>query len=158
MSTDLQHYWVCSPWQGLWGGSAFQGAGQWVRWEKLFPVCVSPLNTGLVKTCPFQWWQECRRDGQSEKFKKGWATVQFSSVQSLSGVRLFATPWTAACQAFLAITNSQSAPKPTSSESVMSSSHLQLTVLIYKSWLFYLSRLWVVVVLWLFKNSHYREG
>ena len=33
---------------------------------------------------------------------------QFSSVQSLSCVQLFATPWTTACQAFLSITNSQS--------------------------------------------------
>ena len=33
--------------------------------------------------------------------------LQFSSVQSLSHVQLFATPWTAACQASLSITNSQ---------------------------------------------------
>ena len=38
--------------------------------------------------------------------------VKFSSVQSLSCVQLFATPWTAACQASLSITNSQSLPKP----------------------------------------------
>ena len=38
-------------------------------------------------------------------------SVQFSSVQSLSGVWLFATPWTAACQHSLSITNSQSLPK-----------------------------------------------
>ena len=38
-------------------------------------------------------------------------SVQFSSVQSLSRVLLFATPWTAAHQASLSITNSQSAPK-----------------------------------------------
>ena len=50
-----------------------QSAGQWVRWEELFPVCLSSLNRGLVKACPFQWWQDCRRDGQPEKFKKGWA-------------------------------------------------------------------------------------
>ena len=49
-----------------------------------------------------------------------------SSVQSLSHVRLFATPWTAACQASLSITNSQSLPKPMSIESVMPSSHLIL--------------------------------
>ena len=50
--------------------------------------------------------------------------IQFSSVQSLSRVRLFATPWTAALQASLSITNSQSLPKPMSIESVMPSSHL----------------------------------
>ena len=51
---------------------------------------------------------------------------QFTSVQSLSRVRLFATPWTAAHQASLSITNSQSLPKPMSIESVMPSNHLIL--------------------------------
>ena len=49
-----------------------------------------------------------------------------TSVQSLSRVRLFATPWTAACQASLSITNSQSLPKLMSIESVMPSNHLIL--------------------------------
>ena len=53
-------------------------------------------------------------------------SVQFSSVQSLSCVHLFATPWTAACQASLSITNSWSPPKPMSIESVMPSNHLIL--------------------------------
>ena len=51
---------------------------------------------------------------------------QFSSVQSLSRVRLSATPWIAARQASLSITNSQSSLKLTSIESVMPSSHLIL--------------------------------
>ena len=51
---------------------------------------------------------------------------QFSSVQSLSRVRLFATPWTAARQASLSITNSWSLPKLISIESVMPSNHLIL--------------------------------
>ena len=51
---------------------------------------------------------------------------QFSSVQSLSHVRLFATPWTEAHQASLSITNSQSPPKPMSIELVMPSNHLTL--------------------------------
>ena len=51
---------------------------------------------------------------------------QFSSVQSLSPVWLFVTPWTAACQASLSITNSWSPPKPTSVELVMPSNHLIL--------------------------------
>ena len=50
-----------------------------------------------------------------------------SSVQSLSCVWLFSTPWTAACQASLSITNSRSPPKPMSIESVMPSNHLILT-------------------------------
>ena len=50
----------------------------------------------------------------------------FSSVQSLSHVRLFETPWIAAHQAFLSITISQSSFKLMSIESVMPSSHLIL--------------------------------
>ena len=49
-----------------------------------------------------------------------------SSVQSLSCVRFFATPWTAARQASLSITNSRSLPKLMSIESVMPSNHLTL--------------------------------
>ena len=51
---------------------------------------------------------------------------QISSVQSLSCVWLFVTPWIAACQASLSITNSQSSLKLMSIESVMPSSHLIL--------------------------------
>ena len=50
----------------------------------------------------------------------------FSSVQSLSRVQLFATPWITARQAFLSITNSQGLPKLMSIKSVMPSSHLIL--------------------------------
>ena len=53
-------------------------------------------------------------------------SVQFSSVQSLSRVQLFATPWIAAHQASLSITNSGSSLKLMSIESVMPSSHLIL--------------------------------
>ena len=52
--------------------------------------------------------------------------VQFSSVQSLSRVRLPATPWTTARQASLSIISSQSSFRLTSIESVMPSSHLIL--------------------------------
>ena len=50
----------------------------------------------------------------------------FTSVQSLSCVRLSATSWTAACHASLEFTNSQSSPKPMSIESMMPSNHLIL--------------------------------
>ena len=49
---------------------------------------------------------------------------QFSSVQLLSHVQFFATPWTAACQASLSITNSWSVLKLMSIETVMPSKHL----------------------------------
>ena len=52
--------------------------------------------------------------------------LTFSSVQLLSRVRVFATPWIAAHQASLSITNSQSLLKPMSIELVMPSSHLIL--------------------------------
>ena len=52
--------------------------------------------------------------------------IQFSSVQSLSRVRLFATPWITAHQASLSITNSRSLLKPMPIKSVMPSSHLIL--------------------------------
>ena len=54
------------------------------------------------------------------------SSVQFSSFQSFSRVRLFATPWNAAHQASLSVTNSQSLLKLKSMESVMSSNHLIL--------------------------------
>ena len=50
-------------------------------------------------------------------------SVQFSSVQSLSNVWLFAIPWTAACQASLSITNSWSLLKLMSIKSVMPFNH-----------------------------------
>ena len=59
----------------------------------------------------------------------GWTfqiEVDFSSVQLLSHVRLFATPWTTARQASLSIINSQSLLKPMSIKSVMPSNHLIL--------------------------------
>ena len=52
--------------------------------------------------------------------------IKYSSVQLLSRVRLFATPWTAACQAFLSITNSQCLLKLMPIGSVMPSNHLIL--------------------------------
>ena len=65
--------------------------------------------------------QTCSRDVPTPHFLSF-----FSSVQSLSRVWLFATPWNAACQASLSITNSRSPPKPISIESVMPSNHLIL--------------------------------
>ena len=63
---------------------------------------------------------------QGKPRNPGVVSVQFSSVQSLSRVRLSVTPRTAARQASLSITNSRSLPKLMSIESVMTSSHLTL--------------------------------
>ena len=55
-----------------------------------------------------------------------WISFQFSSVQSLSRVKLFATPWITSHQASLSITNSRSSLRLISIESAMASSHLIL--------------------------------
>ena len=64
------------------------------------------------------WWAAVYRVSKTQ--------TQFSSVQSLSHVQLFVTPWTAAHQALLSITNSQSVLKLMSIELVMPSNHLML--------------------------------
>ena len=63
---------------------------------------------------------------KKHKLSLDWEYIQFSSVQLLSRVRFFVTPWIAACQASLSITNSQSSLTFMSIESVMPSSHLIL--------------------------------
>ena len=67
----------------------------------------------MTKIIPGAWKLSCHKD-------------QFSSVQLLSHVQLFVTPWTAACQASLSIISSQSSLKLISIESVMPSNHLIL--------------------------------
>ena len=63
----------------------------------------------------------CNSLSDSSEFKNPFPVGQFSSVQSLSHVWLFTTPWTTAHQASLSITNSRSSLKPMSIESVMPS-------------------------------------
>ena len=63
-------------------------------------------------------------------------SVIFSSVQSLSYVQLFATPWTAARQTSLSITNSRSLLKLMSIELVMPSNHLILCHPLLLPWIF----------------------
>ena len=65
-------------------------------------------------------------DKKLERLNEVELFIQFSSVRSLSHVQLFATPWTAACQASLSVTNSWSLLKLISIESVMPSNHLIL--------------------------------
>ena len=72
----------------------------------------------------------CQKPKDSILFNDQWAEISIilfsQSVQLFSHVQLFATPWTAAGQASLSITNSQSLPKLMSIKSVMPSSHLIL--------------------------------
>ena len=72
-----------------------------------------------------EYWGTCCLNS---RFKKNYGNISvlFSSVQSLSRVWLFVTPWISARQASLFITNSRSSLRLTSIESVMPSSHLIL--------------------------------
>ena len=83
----------------------------------------SPLPCGLLRP-PDTRFVLCLPKPSSCGFPGG--SVQFSSVQSLSHVQLFATPWTAARQASLSITNSWSLSKLMSIDSLMPSNHLIL--------------------------------
>ena len=69
-------------------------------------------------------WYFCKR--KNVDLYTQTSSVWFSSVQSLSWVQLFATPWTAALQAVLSIISSRSSPKLMSIESEMPSNHLIL--------------------------------
>ena len=78
---------------------------------------------------PSSFWVDIKAYISSSSFDPiwfNWDWHQFSSVQSLSRVQLFATPWTAAHQASLSITNSRSLPKLMSIEWAMPSNHLIL--------------------------------
>ena len=93
----------------LQGTFLIQGSKLHLLW---FPHCRQILYCWATEKAPLGIYYETH--------------VQFSSVQSLSHVWLFVIPWTAACQASLSITNSQSLPKLMSIESVMPSNHLIL--------------------------------
>ena len=70
--------------------------------------------------------KERKRDEKQEAMYSGLLYLTFSSVQSLSQARIFATPQTAVCQAFLSITNSRSLLKLISIKSVKTLNHLIL--------------------------------
>ena len=85
------------------------------RWKKMM------LSTPILPSALLVWQSLLQRAA-----RLWYPQIQFGSVQSLSRVRLFATPWITACQASLSTTNSWSSLKLTSIESVMPSSHLIL--------------------------------
>ena len=85
----------------------------------------APLSMGFSRQ---EYWSglPCPSPGYLPEPGVKRVSLQFSSAQSLSRVRLFVTPWTTAHQASLSITNSWSLPKLMSIESVMPSNHLIL--------------------------------
>ena len=96
--------------QSLWGTDSIG-----IIWSFILKVClvlwprVISLASSLTTSCSFHW-----------------PSVQFSSAQLLSSVRLFATPWITAHHSTLSITNSQSSLKLMSIKSVTPSSYLIL--------------------------------
>ena len=86
------------------------------------PFHISPSHLFICFPCSIGTQVLSERQG----IHLWWTFSSVSSVQSLSRVWLFATPWTAACQASVSITNSRSLLKLVSIESVMPSNHLIL--------------------------------
>ena len=123
---------MCS-WQRFFVVVVFNLSALWVYLSTLSLVCkisaeksissliwvplyvMSHFSLAFFKSLCLYFWQI--------PYKLSWCRT-LSSVQLLSHARLFATPWTTACQASLSITKSQSPPKPTSIETVMPSNHL----------------------------------
>ena len=112
MIRGMQHYsqWGWRKWedmsQGMWmTPKKWKKTGKWI------------LSQNLKKV---------KKKERERNTKHSPADFSHSSVQLLSHVGLFATPCTAARQASLSITNSQSLPKLMSTESVMPSNHLIL--------------------------------
>ena len=94
---------------------------QWFEQIALIPFQIwneTPLFENCIPAFEFQ---------ERELLVNSSTGFQFSSVQSLSHIWLFVTPWTAARQASLSINNCWNLPKPTSIESVMPSNHLILS-------------------------------
>ena len=102
------------------------------RYQRESILCYNTTQSLTPEFCTEN--NNARNQGLWNRIEKEWSAprmhllilVQFSSVQLLSHVQLFATPWIAARQASLFITNSRSSPKLMSIESVMPSSHLIL--------------------------------
>ena len=104
----------------------------WLDQSKLHNI-LSSLSMGCTtvytkKVFQAVWWRETESECDLCRGVKNLDLTkhQFNSVQSLSRVRLFATPWIIARQASMSITNSRSLLKLTSIELVMPSSHLIL--------------------------------
>ena len=86
------------------------------------------INSLFYSLIPTYIKQHCCRGSliPTDQFWVFLSWWEFSSVQSLSRAQLFTTPWTAAHQASLSITNPRSPPKPMSIKTVMPSNHLIL--------------------------------
>ena len=89
--------------------------------EKLYIVNKNKTRSWLWLNSWTPYYQIQTEIEESRENARPFRSDQFSSVQSLSRVQLFATPWIAACQTSLSITNYRSSRRLTSIESVMPS-------------------------------------
>ena len=120
---DRFHSDILSPFKHLplWFTSSFCNIDYWKdKFVHLFFDDSEVTSPGFYLNCAKE---TCKCD---DKVFYSQFSFQFSSVQSLSRVRLFATPWIAARHASLSITNSRSSLRLMSIKSVMPSSHLIL--------------------------------
>ena len=105
----------------------FHTAPAWNIWRQSHWALVQDIHVHeTFPITPYQANGDCIISHWVSLQKRFSSSVQFSSVQSRGRVRLSATPWTAARQASLSITNSWSFLKLMSIESVMPSNHLIL--------------------------------
>ena len=108
----------------------FESGGQSIGVSAL--IAVLPINTQDWSPLGWTGWISLQSKGLSRVFsntevqKHQFFSFQFSTIQLLSRVWLFVTPWITTRQASLSITNSRSSLRLTSIESVMPSSHLIL--------------------------------
>ena len=122
------------PWFACPQDSLFQknqDSSQQLRYWRVMPIVwrFCPQASSMRKSQDFIWssFRLIYKGTRTSCFRIfEYAGHQFSSVQSLNHVRLFATPWIAARQASLSITNSWSSLRLMSIESVMPSCHLTL--------------------------------
>ena len=99
----------------LWRSSDIVHIKHLVQWQKASPQ--------YIRYIYYSWYHNSRSYTGIPNLV---SECTISSVQSLSRIQLFMTPWTAACQASLSITNTQNLLQLMSVESVMPSTHLIL--------------------------------
>ena len=112
-------------WQAYWNGLLFPAPGD-LPSQGLNPSLLHLLHWHMDSLPLSHLGSPLYYVKTQQKDSHLWGSGHFSSVQSLSHVRLFATPWTTAHEASLSITNSRSLPKLMSVESVMPSNRLIL--------------------------------
>ena len=126
ISTQLKYLYVQIP-QSTKTDCSFSS---WFQSPFQISYIFASLFNSLHLDFPKQYWWKTERQEMClihhSIFKVQHFFILFSSVQSVSHVRLFATLWTAAHQASLSITNSRSLLKLMSTESVMPSNHFIL--------------------------------